>query len=90
MNIFKKIFGTKAEATVIDDVGDTRTAIKSQGEPDLELAPAEEKIADTYERLPRQCRRAVDRQWPKGWIELDTYMNIHTVKGHRPGGSQCV
>jgi hypothetical protein len=89
MTFWEKLFGWMDKGTPDEQGGDTRTAIKSQGEPELEMTDAEMAIADAFESLPRQCRRAVERKNPKGWLELDSYTRSHTVAGHRPGGKSC-
>lgn len=90
MSIFsfaRKFFSKKDPET------DTRSSavFKTQVDPETgPLSPYEQGLADAYDALPRQCRRAVDRQEPDSWGDLYLYMRKHRASGHRPGGTACV
>lgn len=82
LKILKTMFGVKIE----DASANRRTAIKSQKDPnELELTPAEKTIADAYDKLPRACRREIERSKPEGWIDLKEQTDLHTPAGHGHG-----
>lgn len=72
MNIFG--WFPRKEVAVLEH----RSAIKSQAEPiDLPYSDAERQIIDRFEKLPRSCRRLIERDGPKDWQSLHNAVSQH-------------
>jgi hypothetical protein len=94
MNFWEKLFAYFDRKPKQLELTDTRApgVFKTQEkpkDPELELSELEQGIADEFDHLPRQCRRAVERMQPKSWQQLDAYCKPHLVSGHKPGGKSC-
>lgn len=78
MSFLSALFGKRPEMPKVDN----RTAIKSQSfEEDLQLNALEQSIGDTFDKLPRSCRRIIERAQPKSWIALQHLVDEHPQDG---------